>query len=100
MSNKEIAIKWAKAVVKYQDKLVYADKFFDPFNDNMRMVIIRQLAKEGIVAWWDCKEGAFIFKEDDPRFHMETDETHAAGVWVGGTEDAPEITILPTLELA
>ena len=33
MNKKDLAIQWAKTVV-LQDKLVYSDKFFDPFNDN------------------------------------------------------------------
>jgi hypothetical protein len=101
MNNKDLAIQWAKAAV-LQDKLVYSDKFFDPFNDNMRMVIIRHLAKQGIVAWWDTKNGAFIFKEDDPRAHIVDfkDETgyYFGGTYTSGTDDAPFITILPILQ--
>ena len=98
-SNKDIAIQWAKAAV-LQDKLVWSDQFFNPFNENMRIVIIRHLAKEGIVAWWDTRNGAFIFKENDPRFELIEVGNYIGGTFRSGPEDDPHITILPILEIA
>ena len=101
MNKKDLAIQWAKAAV-LQDKLVYSDKFFDPFNDNMRQNIIRHLVKQGIVAWWDGKKGAFIFKEDDARANIVNVEIENGNLWGGtfntGTADNPSLIILPTLE--
>jgi hypothetical protein len=96
-SNKDIAIAWAIQYSK-QDKLVYSDKFFNPFNDNMRKVIVRTLKKQGIVAWWDTKEGAFIFKENDPRFITKSTTTHTAGVWCDQAQ--AQVITFPILEAA
>jgi hypothetical protein len=95
MSNKDLAIQWAIQMTQ-QPKLVYSDKFFDPFNDNMRKVIVRALKKQGIVAWWDTKTGAFIFKDNDPRFIHQSEGHVQGGVWCD--QDAEQIICFPILE--
>jgi hypothetical protein len=97
MTNKDLAIQWANQMAQ-QPKLVYSDKFFDPFNDNMRKVIVRALKKQGIIAWWDTKTGAFIFKENDPRFITKSDANTQAGVWCD--EAQSQVICFPTLEAA
>ena len=94
MSNKHIAISWAENSVKNNKSLVYSDQFFKPFsNTKTRKKIVDTLDKNGIVAWSDSKDGAFLFRKNDPRCIVSENNNYRAAVW----EDNGNLIVFPTL---
>ena len=94
MSNKKIAIKWAIEQVNSASGFVYSDQFFKPFTDiDARKNIINQLYTNNVIAWSDTKEGAFLFKKDDSRLHIESNGHLKAGAWIEGEK----ILLLPSM---
>jgi len=82
MSNKHIAIKWATTQAKTAGSFVYSDQFFKPFtNLSTRRKIVQELAKQGVIAWTDTKEGAFLFRSGDARLTIESKDGVRVGAW-------------------
>ena len=83
MSNKKIAINWATKQVNSASGFVYSDQFFKPFiNFDTRKKIINQLYENNVIAWSDTKDGAFLFKRNDARLHIESNDHIKAGAWI------------------
>ena len=83
MSNKHIAINWAVKQTKNASGFVYSDKFFEPFtNINSRNKITKELLARNVIVWTDTKDGAFLFKQNDPRLIVETDGEIKVGIWM------------------
>jgi hypothetical protein len=94
MSNKHIAIKWATATVKTAPSFVYSNQFFKPFSNQItRRKITQELAKNGVVVWTDTKEGAFLFRANDPRLTIAKDATTKVGSYI----DGETVMILPAM---
>jgi len=94
MSNKHIAIKWATATVKAAPSFVYSDQFFKPFsNQKTCHKIALELLKNGVVVWPDTKEGAFLFRANDPRLMIAKE----ADVKVAVYHDGENTMILPAI---
>ena len=94
MSNKHIAIKWATATVNTAPTFVYSDQFFKPFsNQKTCHKIALELLKNGVVVWPDTKEGAFLFRANDPRLKIVGD----ANVKIGIYHDGENIMTLPAI---
>jgi len=100
MSNKDIAIKFAKEMLEESPGFVYSDKFFQPFGKGVRHAIIRELDKIDIIAWSDTKQGAFLFHKNDNRLAITELENHKGAVWTETVGDTPRVMILPILETA
>jgi len=95
MSNKHIAIKWATATVKTAPSFVYSDQFFTPFsNESTRRKITQELAKNGVLVWSDTKEGAFLFRANDPKLTIKQDANVKVGMYVD-----ENVLMLPALAI-
>ena len=94
MSNKDIAVKFAKDMINDSTGFVYSDQFFKPFGQDARRAIVRELDQQNILAWWDTKQGAFIFRKDDSRLHLTVEKNQVGGYWLEDTN----IMLLPILE--
>ena len=95
MSNKHIAIKWATATVKTAPSFVYSDQFFKPFsNESTRRKITQELAKNGVLVWSDTKEGAFLFRANDPKLTIKQDANVKVGMYVD-----ENVLMLPALAI-
>ena len=95
MSNKHMAINWASKMVRSTRKLVYSDKFFQPFSNlTTRQKIVRELDQAGVVVWSDTKIGAFLIPKNDSRLTVSTDGQVKIGAWC----DGETIVMLPVLE--
>ena len=94
MSNKKIAIKWATEQVNSASGFVYSDQFFKPFNNfDTRKKIINQLYENNVIAWSDTKDGAFLFKRNDARLHIESNGYIKAAAWI----EEEKILLLPSM---
>ena len=97
MSNKHIAINWASKTVRSTRRLVYSDKFFQPFsNPATRQKIVRELDRVGVTVWSDTKIGAFLIPKNDSRLTVSTDGQVKIGAWC----DGETIVMLPAVEAA
>jgi hypothetical protein len=64
LSNKEIAIKWAKN----NDKFAFSDEFFKPFSKiEERLEIVKDLEGHNVIVWPIYTHGAFLVKKNDSR---------------------------------
>lgn len=92
MSNKKIAVQWAIEQVNIATGFVYSDQFFRPFKsiDTYKM-IIKELFNKNIIVWFDNKEGAFLFKKNDPRLHIQNEGNVQFGWW----QEEENIFLLP-----
>lgn len=96
MSNKHIAITWAVKQTNNTTGFVYSEKFFEPFtNFDTRNNITKELLVKNIIAWTDTRDGAFLFKKNDPRLTVESDGKIKVGVWM---EDE-NILLLPATQV-
>lgn len=93
MGNRQIAIKWAKEQVKAAKTFVYSDGFFAPFSGSMCNKITQELKSCGITVWHDTKQGAFLFRSNDPRLKVSSNDTAEVGAWCD--EENANILILP-----
>ena len=83
MSNKHIAIGWAKKQVNSASGFIYSDQFFRPFtNLGTRRKIVKVLFDNNVIAWTDTKDGAFLFRRGDPRLLINTCGDTQAGIWM------------------
>ena len=94
MSNQDIAINWAISTVNIATGFVYSNQFFKPFSsEESGDKIIEKLLDNGVVLWPDQKQGAFIFKKNDPRLVLSFQEKCVGGAWL----DGDNTMILPTI---
>lgn len=96
MSNKHIAITWAKKQVSFATGLVYSDQFFKPFTNIVtRKKIAKELLENNVIVWSDSKDGAFLFKKGDPRLIINSNDEFLVGMWHG----KDKLISLPTIKL-
>jgi hypothetical protein len=85
MSNKHIAINWAITTVKNASGFVYSDQFFRPFtNQSTRKKIRQELEKRNILVWGLAKDGALLFRANDPRLKVHIENGYRVGTWTEG----------------
>jgi hypothetical protein len=64
ISNKEIAVKWAKN----NDKFAFSDEFFKPFTKlEERLEIVKDLESHDVIVWPIYTHGALLVKMNDSR---------------------------------
>ena len=94
ISNKKIAIDWATKSVREATGFVYSDQFFMPFSrQETCLEIAEELLDQGVHVWPDLKQGAFLFKKNDPRLVLSFQEKCVGGAWLEGNN----VLILPTM---
>lgn len=101
MSNKQIAVNWAREQVEAAAKrgtIVLSDEFFKPFNDKTRKRVCEELLSSfKILAWPVNKNGAMLCYVNDPRLTIKDDGTYRAGIWCN--EETAQIIAFPALPL-
>lgn len=100
MSNREIAIKWAReqvAMAAQRGTIVMSDEFFKPFSDSVRRAMRRELLDlANILAWPMPDDGAILCYANDPYLKISENETHRGAIWI---KDEQIITF-PMLSIA
>ena len=84
MSNKSIAIGWAKEQAKKTNGPVMSDQFFGPFNDKQRSDIIKKLAKKDIACFSYTPDGAILIHKRNPHLKVVTAGGKIGGVYTVG----------------
>lgn len=101
MSNREIAIQWAREQVETaasRGTVVMSDEFFKPFSASVRRALRRELLDTyKILAWQLDADGAILCYADDPHLIIKENETHRAAVW--HNEKTEQVITFPILEL-
>ena len=98
LSNKEIAVKWAKK----NDKFTFSDEFFKPFSKlEDKLEILKNLENDNVIVWPIHTHGAFLIKKNDRSLSF-SEEPHGNKVFRAGIyhfTEKDQVIILPPYDL-